>query len=127
MKKLILISLTVIAALGWSSCKKAGLGGDANIVAYPEHHGKAIYGATVYVKFDSEDAPGSGTSGYDEVFEGNSNEDFVRINGLRKGKYYLYAVGYDPAISQAVLGGQSASIGRQDKNEDLRVEISVTE
>ena len=113
MKKLILISLTVIAALGWSSCKKAGLGGDANIVAYPEHHGKAIYGATVYVKFDSEDAPGSGTSGYDEVFEGNSNEDFVRINGLRKGKYYLYAVGYDRlSLKQYWVVNQLALVGK---------------
>ncbi len=46
--------ILLILALGaFVSCKKNGQGGDAAIAAFPQHHGKPIKGATLYVKFDS--------------------------------------------------------------------------
>ncbi len=127
MKKLVLISFCFALLGSLQSCKKAGLGGDAKIVAFPKHHGKAIYGATVYVKFDSKDSPGSSTDSYDASFVGAPQDDFVNIEDLKQGNYYLYAIGYDSSISQLCYGGQSISIKRSEKSDTQNIDISITE
>ncbi len=127
MKKIKLIALVLLAMLAIQSCKKPGLGGDATVVAFPKHHGKAIYGATVFVKFDTQDSPGSSTSSYDATFEGKADEDNVKISGLKQGKYYLYAIGYDSSISAPVYGGQSINIKRKDRKDEQNLDIAVTE
>lgn len=127
MKKIKLIALALVTILAIQSCKKPGLGGDATVVAFPKHHGKAIYGATVFVKFDTEDSPGTNTSSYDATFEGEPKEEHVHIEGLKQGKYYLYAIGYDSSISSLVYGGQSINIKRKDRKEEQNLDIAVTE
>ena len=126
-KKIILLSLVFVFTTILISCKKAGLGGDATIAAFSKHHDKAIYGATVYVKFNTKDSPGSGISGYDATFVGEANEDHVHIEGLKQGNYYFYSVGYDSAISSPVYGGRTVTIKRKDKSDEQSLDISVTE
>jgi hypothetical protein len=127
MKKIGLISLLFILAFELQSCKKAGLGGDATLVVFPAHHGNSIYGATVYVKFNTKDSPGSSLSDYDATFVGDPKSDFVNVTELMQGNYYLYAIGYDSSISALCYGGQNFTIKRKDKSDSRNVEISITE
>ena len=126
MKKIFLISLLFCVSAGIISCKKAGLGGNATLVAFPKHHGEGIYGATVYVKFNSKDAAGD-LSNYDKAFVGEEKEDHVHLEGLKQGNYYCYAVGYDSSISQVVTGGGAFTIKHKDRKEEQDVDIAVTE
>lgn len=125
MKKIFFLGLALISLVTISSCKKAGLGGDATLAVFPEHHSKPIYGATVYVKFNSKESPGIGN--YDAVYTGEANEDHVHIKELMQGDYYLYSIGYDSAISQMVYGGQSFTIKRKERKDELTVHLAVTE
>lgn len=127
MKKIIAISILAITTFTLGACKKAGLGGDATIVAFPKHHGAPIYGATVYVKFNAKDFPGTNISSYDATFMGEPKEDHVHLEELKKGDYYFYAVGYDSTISEMVSGGQSFTIKRKDRSDEQDIEIAVTE
>jgi hypothetical protein len=87
------------------SCKRkddtnctAGKGGGLTIVAFPQHHGQAIlsktvYLDTVYVEFNTKDAPSNNLSDYDTYFVGEAGEDHVHLTGLKCGNYYLLATG----------------------------------
>src|SRR5436190_2021171 len=77
------------------SCEYAGTGGNTTIVALPRHHGNAIVGQanyvdSAYVKFNSQDSPGSNPANYDLVVAGEAGEDHVHITGMKPGKYYIY-------------------------------------
>jgi hypothetical protein len=123
-----IIYLIVIAtAVIIISCKKSNTGGQCEVAAFPEHHGKSIYGATVYVKFGAKDLPNDPTSNYDLKIEGEANEEHVHIDGLRYGHYYLYAVGYDSAIAQAVTGGIALKIKWKERKQELDAKVPVTE
>lgn len=122
--KIVVISLFLV---GVFSCKKSSTGGDAIVVAFPKHHGSSIKGATVYVKFKTNELPSNPTVNYDLKVEGDANEDHVHIKGLRYGKYYLYAVGYDSAISQVVRGGLPLTIKWKERKQEIDVDIAVTE
>lgn len=126
-KKSSLLLCFAFATLFSLSCKKAGLGGSATIVAFPKHHGAPIYGATVYVKFNAKDFPGSSISSYDATFVGEPDEDHVHLKELKKGDYYFYAVGYDSSISEMVYGGQPFTIKRKDRSDEQDIDIAVTE
>ncbi len=127
MKKIFLLSSLFVSTLFFVSCKKAGLNGNATIVAFPKHHGKAIYGATVYVKFNTKDSPGSSSSSYDATFIGEAKEDHVHLEELKQGNYYVFAVGYDSAIRLPVYGGQAITIKRKDRSKEQDVDIAVVE
>lgn len=82
------------------SCTYAGTGGNTVIVAYPKHHGLKIYNQTTYldtayVKFNTQEFPGTDPSLYDAVIAGEAGEDHVHIDGMKVGKYYIYMAGYD--------------------------------
>ncbi len=112
----------------FSSCKKAGLGGAVEIAAFPKHHIMSIPGAIVYIKYNAKDFPGQDVSVYDDsgIADSISGEDpHVHFEGLKRGNYYLYAVGYDSAISQIVKGGIPVVI--KDKAGELDIIIPVTE
>jgi hypothetical protein len=127
LKHLILKTSILIFFFYISACKKAGFGGDATIVAFPEHHGKAIKGATVYIKFNAQDSPGSSSDSYDASVISEGKEDHVHIEGLEQGDYYLYAVGYDSSISKTVIGGIPFTIKRSQRTDEQDVQIPVTE
>ena len=109
------------------SCKKNETGGDATIAAFPKHHSKSVKGATMYVKFGTEELPSNPTTNYDLKIVGESNEDHVHIEGLRYGKYYLYAEGYDSSISAIVKGGVAAKIKWSERKEEMDIDVPVTE
>ena len=110
-----------------SACTKAGLGGNAEIAAFPQHHGKAIKGATGYIKFNSSEAPSS-LQAYDLVVPPKSaSEDHVHFENLQPGDYYIYMVGYDSAIQQVVRGGIPYTLSRSNRNSEVDVQVPVTE
>ena len=123
MKKLIylLIFIPLLVA-----CKKNELGGKSTIKGKVAHHGKGIANATVYIKFDAEDFPGSDVSKYDAKVNADISGSY-EIAKIYKGKYYLYAVGEDFSLTppnNIVVGGIPVKV-RQ--NEDLVADIPVTE
>ena len=123
MKKIILI----IAVVALASCKKNSQGGDAEIAAFPQHHGKPIKGCTLYVKFGAKDLPNDPTNNYSLKIVGEENEDHVHVENLRYGKYYLYAVGFDSSIMQTVSGGIAAKIKWGERKKEIDVNVPVTE
>ena len=127
MKKQLTLGIIATSILLATSCKKGDTGGDATIAAFPKHHTQPIKGATVYVKFDANELPSDPTNNYDLKIVGESNEDHVHIEGLRYGKYYLYAVGYDSTIMQTVVGGIPVKIKWSERKKELDQDIPVTE
>lgn len=145
---LILTIITLMAAIG---CRKdpsnatisgttvnntcvAGVGGNVTVATFPKHHGKPIinknsYLDTVYVKFNTLDLPTKNGAvdytAFDLKIAGEVPEDHVHITGLKCGKYYFFAAGYDTTINQRVFGGISKDITQSSGEIDL--DIPVTE
>ena len=93
------------------SCKYAGTGGNVRLIIKPQHHGTPIlnrttYPDTAYLKFNVQESPGVNAYAYDLVVAGiHIGEDNVEIEGLKPGKYYILATGFDTTINERVLGG----------------------
>lgn len=114
------------------SCEYAGLGGSATIVALPKHHNQPIvsgdsagYMDTAYVKFNAVDLPGINPGDYDLVVVGDSGESHVHLEGLKRGKYFIFMTGWDKSINKRVLGGRAYTLTQSTGEVD--VEIPVTE
>lgn len=118
--------LLLTAGMMLGSCCKEGLDGRATINANVKHHSAVIYGATVYVKFDSKTQPAS-MSEYDASFTAGSADGAVIIRNLKCGDYYFFATGFDPAISQPVKGGVPFTIRHADRKREQSIDIPVTE
>jgi hypothetical protein len=132
MKKILVYLVVMVAILPIGSCKKNGIGGDATIVVFLEHHGKNIknhvgYPDTVFVKFKAKDAPGTKASDYDTFFVGEVGEDHVHCEGLRAGTYFLYGAGFDSSIVQRVTGGLSVKIKWSERKKEIDTHLPVTE
>lgn len=107
------------------ACKKNELGGKSTIKGKVAHHSKAIANATIYIKYDTQEFPGTDVSKYDaKVFADISGQ--YEIPKIHKGEYYLYAVGEDFAIPPPyqVVGGLPVKVRR---NETMAVDLPVTE
>jgi hypothetical protein len=115
--KLLSIVVTVVLA---TSCKKdidlpvdpcvAGTGGNVTLILKPEHHGDPIpsipgYPDTAMIKFNVNEFPGDDPDLYDLVLVGNTGDDFVAVNNLKCGKYYIYMTGFDESIAERCRGG----------------------
>lgn len=128
MKKLLTIGLLATTIFWTTSCKKNGTGGESEIAVWVKHHSNLIPGATVYIKYGAKEFPGADVSKYDESkvtgTTGHSN-GHTHFEGLLKGNYYLYAVGYDSTISQTVTGGLYVKIKKN--HEHIETDIPVTE
>ncbi len=109
------------------ACKKNNVGGQCEVVAFPQHHGKSIYGATAYVKFGAKDLPANPTTNYDLKIVGEPDEEHIHIKDLRYGHYFIYSVGYDSAIAQAVTGGIALHITWSERKKEVDVNVPVTE
>jgi hypothetical protein len=121
------LSITVVATLFCLvSCVKEGPGGKSSVSVSVQHHGKNIPGSTVYIKYNAKDSPGTDVSKYDaqEKLDTGHLADHVHFEELQRGDYYLYAVGYDSAISQTVRGGLHVRLGKAEEKE---VTVPVTE
>lgn len=133
MKKTIFYAALLGAAItGFSSCKKAGTGGDAILVVKLKHHGviipnQANYKDSVFIKFNTEELPSNPTTNYDMLVVGEGVEDHVHVEGLKTGKYFIYCTGWDTSINARVMGGQSVKIKYKERKEEIDTDIAVVE
>ena len=108
----------------------AGEGGQVTIVAFPKHHGMfivsdSLYRDSAFVKFNATNSPGTSASAYDMIVAGKAGEDHVHIEGLKRGKYFIFMTGYDSSISQRVTGGIPYEISQ--KSGEIDLDVPVTE
>lgn len=125
MKNRLLLYIAAVTIL--FSCKKSSTGGDVTIAAFPKHHGTSINGATVYIKFKATELPSDPTNNYDMKIVGDPNENHVHITGLRYGKYFLYATGYDTTYKVNVHGGVALKVKWKERKEEIDLDIPVGE
>jgi len=134
MKK-IFLSLIILSTISiFPFCKKSddcvgGSGGNLTLVVRLQHHGKTIYNQgnyrdTVYIKYNSQDNPGSNPLSYSTAFIGDSGEDHVHVTGLQCGNYYIYGVGLDTSIHERVTGGIPYSTSQKSGEIDLNVPVT---
>jgi len=124
----ILFFLTILLLF---SCSKPGTGGNATLVVFPQHNGKAInnhvgYPDTVFLKFGAKELPGLHGSDYDTYFVGTGREDHVNCTGLKAGQYYLFGVGFDSTGLYRVAGGMSYKIKYKERKSETDVNLAVS-
>lgn len=124
MKFSIGISLIFLLLVQYSCKKKerAGYGGNASLKLSAMHHGEILDSVTFYVKFNSSDAPSDNS--YDFTQSVKSGDSTVSISGLKKGDYYIYALGYDADIFESVKGGVPYTI---EEEKQIEVTVAVSE
>jgi len=122
MQKLIALSALLLLLTG--SCKKNQLDGKSSIKGTVAHHSKEIPYATVFIKFNAKEFPGTDTTAYDAKVRADANGKY-NIN-CYKGDYYLYGFGYDYSIPPPyiVVGGTPAHIRNK---ENLNKDVAVSE
>ncbi|MBL7911889.1 MAG: hypothetical protein JNJ41_12600 [Bacteroidia bacterium] len=119
-----LVYILLLTSIIFYSCKKNNVGGNAEIKGVIKHHAKIIGGATVYIKFNAKEYPGSDVSVYDATVNADVNGNYSIK--CYKGDYYLYAVGQDLDVPPPyqVKGGVPVNIRNR---EVVEIEIPVTE
>jgi hypothetical protein len=132
MKQTILFFIVGIIMLSIVSCSKPGTGGNATLVVFPQHHGRAIinhvgYPDTVFLKFGAKELPGLKAGDYDTYFIGKTGEDHVHCTGLKAGQYFLFGVGYDSTGLYRVAGGMSYKLKYKDRKSETDIDLAVTE
>ncbi len=123
-KQFTLVCLLAIAGL-FFSCKKNQLGGTATIKGVVKHHTKLIGNATIFIKFNAKEFPGTDESIYDEKVTANALGEF-EIK-CYQGNYYLFGSGIDSQVlinGGKVIGGIPVKIRNE---ESLEVTVAVTE
>jgi hypothetical protein len=122
------LAFIALALTAFASCKKNGTGGENTIAAFPKHHGVTIPNATVYIKYGATELPGVNASDFDDskiaVKEG-SGAAHAHFEGLLKGDYYIYSIGFDSTVNETVSGGIAVKITSKSGEQD--VEVPVTE
>lgn len=121
-----------IAAFALTSCTKEGLGGDATLVVKPAHHGLPIVSTTAYqdsvfIKYNTLDAPANPTTEYDLLVVGTVGEDHIHVEGLKLGDYYVYCTGWDTSINMRVSGGIPVTIKRKERKDEIVTDVPVVE
>ena len=111
-------------------CQYAGTGGNVTMVVFPQHHtlpiiNRTVYCDTIYIKFNTQDFPGTNPNSYDTHITGYVGEDHVHCVGFNPGYYDLYAVGFDSTINARVSGGIPVSF--TDSSGEKVFYVPVTE
>ncbi|MCC7301078.1 MAG: hypothetical protein IT233_00395 [Bacteroidia bacterium] len=127
MAKNIIIAAMAAIALLLTACSKEGTGGNAQIMGSVKHHDLLIPGATVYIKYGAKDFPGSDVSKYDASTTADLTDAHYHFEGLKRGDYFLYGVGYDSSISAPVVGGVHVKIKFGDRKKTVEQDVPVTE
>ncbi|MBI4930543.1 MAG: carboxypeptidase regulatory-like domain-containing protein [Bacteroidetes bacterium] len=122
MKKVYCLLLIVYCLL-FFSCHKEGPGGKATIKGVVKHNSVAIPGAAMYIKYGAKESPGTNVTYYDESVTSDAQANY-KFADLRKGSYYLFAVGFDSLIIQTVTGGIPIEI--KSKTENVEADVPVT-
>lgn len=128
-----LLIITLMIFLSASCDKKedcvAGTGGAVTIAAFPQHHGKTIYSQanypdSAYLKFNTQNFPGTDPADYDLVIAGEEGEDHVHIENLKCGDYFIYMTGWDTSINQRVAGGIPYRFSQTSGEIDLVIPVT---
>src|SRR5688572_2598599 len=109
------------------SCRKGGVGGDGSISVFVTHHMNLIPGARVYVKYGAKEFPGTDLGVYDDwriCGTSGAQKGRTSFEGLKRGYYYFYIIGYDSAFVDSVSGGLLISL---KNHEQLEEELPVYE
>ena len=106
------------------SCGKEGPGGKGAIHGMVKHHSAAIPGAVVYIKYGATESPGSNVTYYDASVTADAQANY-QFPDLKRGDYYLFAVGFDSTIAQPVFGGIPVEI--KTKTETAEADVPVVE
>ena len=117
----VLLAIAVVFTI--VSCHKEGTGGRSNVSGYAKHHDKPIPDCIIYIKYGAKDFPGTDISKYDASVTADANA-YYEFKDLRKGDYYLYGVGYDDGIMEAVTGGIAIKL---KYNKNMTTNVPVTE
>ena len=132
----IIIMFLSLSILFVTSCNKsAGLGGNATLMVYGSHHDNPVinhigYPDTVFIKFNVDEFPGTRPSDYDLIVAGTPREEFVKVEGLKKGKYFVYMAGLDSTWGSSgarVTGGLALKIKRSERNDVITLNIPLSE
>lgn len=122
--RLLLLSCSLILLF---SCTKEGTGGDAELMGTVKHHSLAIPGAIVYIKYGAKEFPGTELSKYDASTTASLSDAHYHFEGLKRGNYYLYGVGYDSSINSVVTGGVAVKIKFGDRKGVTEQDVQVVE
>lgn len=129
----------LVALFPVSSCKKdkdedpvptcvAGPGGQVELSFYVRHHDSLVPGASIYIKYNATEFPGSDTTKYDKSLvtgtTGHSN-GHSHLAGMHCGRYYIYSAGYDSTISDSVFGGIPVNVTQTTGS--ITINVPVTE
>lgn len=131
--KIFIISAFIICLnISCNKRKKCTSGTDGNItlIASPKHHivpifNQSAYLDTIYLKFNTSEAPNVGTLNYDAFFVGNVGESTVRCEGLKCGDYYILATGFDTTINERVYGGIPFTLNENEGT--INIDVPVVE
>lgn len=118
-----LFYLLTIALLSYS-CSKEGPGGKVTISGRVLHHSKPVPGAKVYIKYGTVESPGNNVTYYNASVVADAKA-FYQFKDYKKGKYYLFATGFDSSMVVAVSGGAPLKIA--EKEATLALDIQVVE
>lgn len=128
---IIKISMLFVAFTSLISCERkdshvanpdtAGKGGTAILKITPQHHGKNIDSATIYIKYNTQNLPATYDDSVKCVME--NGKPVATFTQLKKGKYYIYGRGWEPAISAYANGGIPYTI-TEEKTHEITVPIT---
>ncbi|MGZ3894637.1 MAG: hypothetical protein ACXVPN_03610 [Bacteroidia bacterium] len=126
-KNMTLVTLSGLIAITFYGCCKAGTGGKATIVCnvINTNTGTAVTNATVYVLYGSSKPPASIDKFSDHKSTGIYSST-ATFSGMKCGTYYLYATGYDSAVSLPLKGGGPYSLQHSKRNQTGSATISVS-
>ena len=102
------------------------------LMVTPQHHGATIinhvgYPDTVFLKFNTNELPGTKPSDYDTYFIGTPRNNEIDCDNLKWGKYYVYVVGYDSIFGARVSGGVPLNVKYSQRKSMVGVTVPVTE
>lgn len=121
---LLLSTLLLLSVFLYTGCTKEGPRGKAAINGMVLHHNDPIPGAVVYINYGATEFPGTDITQYHASVTADQNAYF-EFPDLKKGDYYLFAVGFDSSIVETVFGGVPVKI--KSKTETVTVNIPVVE
>ena len=126
------IAVVLAAFIIVLSCNKedekcvAGSGGNITLVLFPKHHNKSVRPYSAWVKYNTQNAPGTTAADYDLVVSADTTEDHIHLANMKCGEYYIYMNGYDTAIKEAVKGGIPYTVPENPTGE-VDIDVPVTE
>lgn len=79
----------------------------------------------MYIKFNAIAIPGADASSYDKIFVGEVGGDSIILNGLKKGKYFIYVTGYDSLLvsTKRVVGVETFILTEETNGMKIRIPV----